>query len=325
MKAVFFDESLNIREYALPSLEKDEALVRVTVAGICNTDLEIVRGYKGHHGILGHEFVGVVTDHAGDLCAGQRVVGEINKGCGSCEYCLKGLARHCQRRITLGINQYYGAMAEFIAMPVANLYAVPDEISDEEAVFTEPLAAACEILEQIHLQPQDRVAVIGDGKLGLLIFQVLRLVGCRVVLIGKHTDRINLLHLAPGEFVPVDMAKDRLVPHSFEFVVESTGKTEGMPLSLHLVRPRGTIVLKSTFFGHLALDIAEVVVNEIHLLGSRCGPFPAALRLLQAKLVSVKPLIAAHYELNRAVEAFQHAMLPGMLKVLLWTHELPRG
>lgn len=291
-----------------------EALVRVTLAGICNTDVEIMRGYANFSGTLGHEFVGVVEDSPNPSQIGQRVVGEINVGCGVCAGCRAHDARHCARRTVLGIRGRDGAFAEYLRLPPDNLFCVPDSIPDHAAVFTEPLAAACAILEQVSLGTTHFAAVIGDGKLGQLIARVLATTGCRPVLIGKHDDKLELA--AQAGIHAVALAELKPEPR-FDLVVEASGSAQGLQLALDLVRPRGAIVLKSTFHGAVTLDTSRLVVNEIKLLGSRCGRFDPALSLLADKRVNVEPLIAREFALTDGVAALQTAQRPGMLKVLL--------
>ncbi len=312
MRAVWLENrALSLRDVPLPEPPPGEVLVRVRAAGICNTDLELTRGYYPYTGVLGHEFVGVGASDGPWL--GRRVVGEINAVCGACEQCRNGRPTHCERRTVLGIVNRHGAFAEYLALPAANLHAVPDEVPDEEAVFTEPLAAALEILRQVHVHPDDTVIVLGDGKLGLLCAQVLALTGCRLTAVGRHAHKLEILarrglRTAPAEALPAGRA---------DVVVECTGSPAGFELARRLVRPRGALVLKSTYAGALTLDMSRVVVDEITLVGSRCGPFPAALDLLARRQVDVRALIHARYPLGRALEAVDHAQRPGALKVLL--------
>lgn len=290
-----------------------EALVRVRLAGICNTDLELLRGYKGFAGIPGHEFVGVVEDCEEAGWIGRRVVGEINCGCGACPGCLTGDPRHCPGRRTLGISGRDGAFAEFLTLPVANLRPVPEGVPDEVAVFTEPLAAAVEVLEQLHLAPSDRVAVLGDGKLGLLVAQVLAWSGCDLVAVGRHPQKLAILQ-AMG--IPTRL-EEQGVPEDQDVVVEATGSLPGVQQALKAVRARGRIVLKSTVAGSAPLDLSSVVVRELTLIGSRCGPFGPALRALAAGRVRVEPLIQSIHPLSQALEAFAEAGRRGALKVLI--------
>ncbi len=314
MKALVYDGTLRLRDdYPLPALVPGEALVRVRLAGICNTDLEIVRGYMGFRGVLGHEFVGVVEDCADPSLIGQRVVGEINAHCGECSFCRAGMPTHCPNRTTLGIWGRDGAFAEYLTLPIRNLHIVPDEIPDEEAVFTEPLAAALEILEQVPIRPTQRVVVLGDGKLGLLVAQVLALTGCDLLVVGHHAEKLAIL--ARREIATAREGEVDGPPA--DIVVECTGRPEGFAVAKHLLRPRGTLVLKSTYHGRVEADLTSLVVDEITLVGSRCGPFPPALRLLQHRWVDVRPLIGATYPLEDGIAAFARAAEPGMLKVLL--------
>ena len=302
---------------ALPSRE-GEALVRVTVAGVCNTDLEIVRGYAGFEGTLGHEFVGVAESAPGaPELVGRRVVGEINAGCGRCQLCRAGDARHCPERTVLGIHGRDGAFAEYLQLPSSNLLPVPEEVTDERAVFTEPLAAACGILERVAVELETRVVVVGDGKLGLLCAQVLKtLTGAGVTLVGRHESK---LEIARGRGVRVVKADE--IPASFErafdVAVEASGSPEGFETAQRLLRPRGTLVLKSTYHGTLELNAAPVVVDEISVVGSRCGRFPVALELLRRGAVDVDSLAAEEFPLAEGVRAVERAAEPGVLKVLL--------
>lgn len=314
-------------DYPQPQPGHDEALVRVLVAGICSTDLEIVQGYAGFNGVLGHEFVGVVertgsSDDAGWI--GRRVVGTINIGCGTCPTCLADGPEHCPTRTVLGIINKDGVFAEYAVLPIANLLAVPERVPDELAVFTEPLAAALRIRDQIRVRPTARAAVVGPGRLGLLIAQVLALGGTQVTVLGRRPASLELpgaLGLATG------IAADE-PDNSFDLVVEATGNDAGFAEALRVVRPLGTLVLKSTFAGDAHLNLTKLVVGEITVVGSRCGPFAPALRLLEAAAVAgdtslagatirVRPLIEAEYDLSAALAAFDHAAQPGVRKVLL--------
>jgi len=294
------------------SSDAQTALVKVHLAGICATDLQIFKGYMGFTGVPGHEFVGSVGEGFGEWI-GKRVVGEINFGCGRCENCRRDLSRHCPNRRVMGILNADGAFAEYVSVPVANLYAVPDNVSDEEAVFTEPLAAAFEILTQIQLNPGDEVLVLGDGKLGNLCAQVLRLSGARITAVGKHADKLALIKKSGVRTVLLNDWQPRL----FDVVVEATGSAAGLELALSAVRPRGTLVLKSTIAAAHQVSLAPVVINEINVIGSRCGPFADALDALSAKRVAVTPLIDAVYALADGVSASQHAARAGAKKILL--------
>jgi threonine dehydrogenase-like Zn-dependent dehydrogenase len=319
LKALRF-ENQQLRVADVPTPEVDgEALVRVTLSGICNTDLEIARGYAGFEGTLGHEFVGVVEqvpDTArGLLTPGSRVVGEINAGCGRCGLCRSRDSRHCANRTVLGIVGRDGAHAEFLKLPAVNLLAVPAEISDEQAVFTEPLAAACGILERASLSDHSQVGVIGDGKLGLLCAQVLATTGAKVTLIGKHKSKLQiagrrgiatrLLHGTKGQV------------REFDLVVEASGSPSGFELALDLLRPRGVLILKSTFHGATEISAARIVVDEISVVGSRCGRFAPALELLKTGKIDVQNLISEDFALSEGVRAMSRAADPGVMKVLL--------
>lgn len=321
MKSLRFEDGeLRLTETALPQ-RAGEALVRVTLAGICNTDLEIVRGYAGFNGTLGHEFVGVVEASPIESQIGRRVVGEINIGCDNCECCQAGDPRHCLARTALGIHNRDGAFAEFLTLPPQNLFFVPDNVSDRQAVFTEPMAAACEILDQVKITAAHQVAVIGDGKLGQLIARVLATTGCQLILIGKHADKLELAATAGIKTLRISTGNgSNLISHQkdFDFVVEASGSAGGLKLALELVKARGTIILKSTFHGGaVPVDTTRIVVDEISLIGSRCGRFESALALLEAGKVDVEPLIAAEFKLDDSVAAMTAAAKPGTLKVLL--------
>jgi threonine dehydrogenase-like Zn-dependent dehydrogenase len=288
------------------------AIVKVHLAGICSTDLQIFKGYMGFTGVPGHEFVGSVKDGQPEL-AGKRVVGEINFGCGGCESCRRDLSRHCPNRSVMGILNADGAFAEYVSVPVSNLHLVPESVGDEEAVFTEPLAAAFEILTQIQLDYADEVLVLGDGKLGNLCAQVLRLSGAKVTALGKHADKLARIKKAGVRTTLLDDWQPRL----FDIVVEATGSASGLELALSAVRPRGTLILKSTIAGAHQVSLAPIVINEINVIGSRCGPFPDALQALAAKHVSVTPLIEKVYALDDGLAAVEHAAKPATRKILL--------
>src|SRR2546423_15491088 len=318
MKALRFeDEGLRLADVPVPSKE-DEALVRVRLAGVCNTDLEIVRGYAGFQGTLGHEFVGVVESASGAAeLTGRRVVGEINAGCGVCALCRAGDPRHCPSRTVLGIVGRDGAFAEFLQLPVVNLLPVPDELPDERAVFTEPLAAACGITERVRLEPDARVAVVGDGKLGLLCAQALKvLTRARVTLVGRHQSKLDIARRRDIETVKAEGLPPS-VASAFDVTVEASGSSSGFETALRLLRPRGTLVLKSTFHAVTELNAAPVVVDEISIVGSRCGRFAPALELLRRGAVEVDSLVHAEFPLSEGVRAFARADEPGVLKILL--------
>lgn len=317
MKGLWLENNqLQLRtDIPTPEPPSGEALVRVLCAGICNTDLELKRGYYPYTGILGHEFVGVVEQGPEHLI-NQRVVGEINAVCGHCRFCLSGLPTHCENRTVLGIVNRNGAFADYLCLPVENLHRVPDHVTTEVATFTEPLAAALEIQQQVVLHPNARVLVVGDGKLGQLVAQTLALTGCDLLVVGRHHDKLAYLEARGIKTGLVDA-----VVGTFDIAVECTGNPEGFALARRALRPRGTLVLKSTYAGNLSLDASSLVVDEITLIGSRCGPFAPALNLLAQGQVDVKPLIHAHYPLTNGLAAFEHAQTKGVLKVLLDVHD----
>ncbi len=313
MRALFWDgATARVVERPEPAAADGMALVRVALAGICNTDLELVKGYMGFRGVLGHEFVGTVA--AGPAAwRGRRVVGEINFACGHCSICVQGLWRHCPNRRVMGILNADGAFADVVAVPVANLHAVPDRVVDDAAVFTEPLAAAFEILEQVHVEPRTACVVLGDGKLGLLAAQVLFQAGARVLAVGKHDDNLQILGRRGIETVRLENWNRAPA----DVVVEATGSAAGFAVAVAVTRPRGTLVLKSTVADAAQLNLAPLVINEITVVGSRCGSFAPALRALEAGSVDVQSLIAARRPLRDAVEALRLAASPGILKVVL--------
>jgi len=333
MKALRYEnDNLAIADIPRPRAN-GEAIVRVTLSGICSTDLEIARGYAGFEGTLGHEFVGVIESMSearasarapnpnepsltvGLLTPGTRVVGEINAGCGVCELCLSGDSRHCADRTVLGIVGRDGAHAEFLRLPIANLLPVPAEISDESAVFVEPLAAAYGILERVSVSPDAKVAVVGDGKLGLLCAQALATTGASVTLVGKHESKLEIAARRNVETILADQARGRA--GAFDVVVEASGAAGGFDLALDLLRPRGVLVLKSTFQGATEIDAARIVVNEISVVGSRCGRFAPALELLRRRAIDVARLISDEFNLSDGLRAMQRAGEPGVMKVLL--------
>jgi threonine dehydrogenase-like Zn-dependent dehydrogenase len=314
MKGLWLEnKELQLRsDIPIPEPSEGEALVRVLSAGICNTDLELLRGYYPYKGILGHEFVGVVEQGAEHLLH-QRVVGEINASCGYCRFCLQGHPTHCENRSVLGIVNRNGAFAEYLVLPTKNLHPVPENISTEVATFTEPVAAALEIQQQITITPNHRVLVVGDGKLGQLVAQTIALTGCDLLAVGRHSDKLANLE-AKG--IKTGYA-DAVVERSFDIAVECTGNSSGFAIARLALRPRGTLILKSTYAGNLSFDASGLVVDEITLIGSRCGPFAPALELLTQQKVDVTPLIHAKYPLTEALTAFSKAQTKGILKVLL--------
>jgi threonine dehydrogenase-like Zn-dependent dehydrogenase len=327
---VFRNNVLTLEQsYPLPDLQSGEALIRVVMAGICNTDLEITRGYLAFQGVLGHEFVGIVEAvHEGPGASpptyliGKRVVGEINAAChrSDCAYCRQNMFSHCPDRTTLGIVNRDGAFAEYLILPVANLHLVPENVSDEEAVFVEPLAANFEILEQMHIKPSERVVVLGDGKMGQLAVQVLALSGCDVTMVGKHEEKLALVNqrgIQTRLLEEVEGTQSMAPASRVDLVVECTGSAQGLELAMRMVRPRGTVILKSTVADKTTLDMAPIVIDEIRVQGSRCGPFSPAIRALSQRTVDVHPLISAHYSLDEGLAAFEYAAQEGVLKVLV--------
>ena len=315
MKAVVFDECLKLdKNYPKPVPQKGEALIKVDTIGICNTDYEITKGYMGYKGILGHEFTGIVEQAEDKNLIGKRVVGEINCGCGECEWCAKGLARHCFNRSTLGIWQREGCFAEYVCLPEKNLLVIPDNVSDNEAVFVEPLAAALEILEQIHIPPYKKVIVLGDGKLGLIIALALNAAGLNITLVGKHS---NKLQLAEAQGVKTTLLNDLKIEKNYDFVIEATGSLTGFETSLALTKPRGTLVLKSTIAASKEFNLAPIVIDEISVIGSRCGQFAPALKMLEQKRIDVNPLISDIYDIDDAIKAFERNKEKSSVKVLV--------
>jgi threonine dehydrogenase-like Zn-dependent dehydrogenase len=318
MKALRVEKKkLAVKEIEQPE-PGEEALVRVLLSGICNTDLEIARGYAGFKGTIGHEFVGVVEEASDRRLVGQRVVGEINAGCGKCEMCRAGDPRHCPKRTVLGIVGRDGAHAEFLRLPLTNLFRVPDKIADEHAVFTEPLAAACGIIERVAVKSTDHVAVIGDGKLGLLCAQTLALTGAEVLLIGKHPEKLRIAERRGIETATVKAGAKR--KREFDVVVEASGSPSAFAGAVEMLRPKGVLVLKSTFAENVRvdeIDQARLVVDEITILGSRCGRFQPALDLLQKGAIDIDSLISEEYPLTHGVYAMERAGKKGVMKVFL--------
>lgn len=313
MKALWLeDNQISLRDVAQPK-KLNEALIKVRKAGICSTDLELVKGYYPYTGILGHEFVGEVIDAPDAAWIGQRVVGEINAVCGACEACLNGRPTHCENRTVLGIANRDGVFAEYTTLPLENLHRVPESVSDEMAVFTEPLAAALEIQQQIQLKPNDRVLLVGAGRLGQLIAQTLALTGCDLQVVTRHTHPQSLLAARGIRFTTAE----KVQPRKWDVVVEATGSADGFNLARKAIRPRGTLVMKSTYKGDVNVNFSAIVVDEINIIGSRCGPFAPALRLLEKREVDPTVLIVDQYKMTDAVKAFDHAAQAGVLKILL--------
>lgn len=314
MKATSFDgKNMKFNEN-YPNPKPNESLVKVNLAGICGTDLEILDGYMAYDGILGHEFVGTVEKSKNPDLIGKRVVGEINAGCGKCESCEKGMTRHCPNRTVLGILKRDGAFAEYLSLPEKNLHVIPDNITDEQAVFVEPLAAAFEIKEQVSLQPKWNVAVVGDGRLAQLIVKVLKLTCPNLTCFGRHSSKLESL---VNSGVKIKIGIESSDEQSFDLVVEATGSHSGFADTMKLIKPRGTVVLKSTIASRENLDLTPTVVNEITLIGSRCGLFKPAIDALASGIVSVDSMIDSVFPLEDFSEAIQYAKKPDTLKVFL--------
>jgi len=314
MKAAYFDGKKITFEQSYPEPNSVEALVRVNLAGICGTDLEILDGYMKYNGILGHEFVGTVEKSENSELVGKRVVGEINVGCGVCGSCRNGMSRHCPNRTVLGILKRNGAFAEFLSLPEKNLHVLPDSISDEQAVFIEPLAAAFEIKEQVTLDPQWNVAVIGDGRLAQLISQVLKLSCNNITCFGRHKNKLQSLDKLG---IKTKIGIEPLDEFTFDLVVEATGSNSGFSDTMKLAKPRGIVILKSTIASRENLDLTPAVVNEITLIGSRCGLFKPAIDALATGMVTVDDMIDSTFPLEKFQEAIIHAKQPDTLKVFL--------
>ena len=314
MKATFFDGKQMIFDNNYPDPEFNETLVQVNLAGICGTDLEILNGYMKYTGILGHEFVGTVVKSNNSNLIGKRVVGEINAGCSKCDFCIKGMERHCPSRTVLGILKRDGAFAEFLSLPEKNLHVIPDSISDEQAVFVEPLAAAFEINEQISLKPEWNVAVVGDGRLAQLIIQVIKLSCSNITCFGKHQKKLEgLIQSGIKIKIGIESTDEQL----FDLVVEATGSNSGFTDTMKLVKPRGTVVLKSTITSRENLDLTSTIINEITLIGSRCGLFKPAIDALATGVISVNSMIDSTFSLDKFEDAIIHAKKPNTLKVFL--------
>jgi alcohol dehydrogenase len=305
---------VEIRNVPKPRRKPGFASIRLIYGGICNTDLELQRGYYGFEGTPGHEFVGEVTDADNKALIGQRVVGEINLPCRKCDWCKRGLGRPCPKRTVLGIVKLPGAFREILTLPEANLVPVPKSIANEHAVFTEPVAAACEILDQVAIPKKSDVAVLGDGKLGLLCAQVLQAHGARVHQFGRYEHK---LQIAAKQGVTTEVPGDHLPVAAYDYVVEATGSAQGLRSAIAMTRPRGTVIMKSTVHGEVSVDTAAAIVNEITLVGSRCGRFEPALKLLARKKINVDDMIADSIRLDYAPLAFERAAQKGVLKVLL--------
>jgi threonine dehydrogenase-like Zn-dependent dehydrogenase len=317
MQALWLENNkIDLRDVPEPH-KPDEALIKIRKAGICSTDLELVKGYYPYTGILGHEFVGEVVQAEDTSWIGQRVVGEINVFCNQCELCLNGRPTHCEKRTVLGIVNRDGTFAEFTQLPIGNLHRVPDSVPDEMAVFTEPLAAALEIQQQIQIKPTDRVLLVGAGRLGQLIAQTLALTGCNLRVVARHAHQQSLLKTRGIRMI----AEEKIQPWRWDVVVEATGSPGGFALARKAIRPRGTLIMKSTYKGEMSINFSSIVVDEINIIGSRCGPFAPAMRLMETRQVDPTVLIAEEYKLEDALIAFERAAETGVLKVLV---EIPR-
>lgn len=331
MRALVFKKGLHYQvDYPIPQPQYDEALIKVTHAGICNTDLEITKGYMGVEGIPGHEFVGIVEGCNEKDLRGRRVVGEINIGCGRCSYCKNQMQNHCHNRSVLGILNKDGAFAEYITLPVRNLHLLTDSISNEEAVFIEPLSAAFEITQQVDIMPYNKVCVLGDGKLGLLVGQVLFLTGCELIVVGKHDEKLSILKKRGIKTKLISSFNENNPPapplekggaggfsKEFDIVVDCTGSPSGIETALKIVRPKGKIIIKTTIAKKTRVDLSRIVVNEITLIGSRCGPFPQAIKAIESKKIDIHPLISKIFPLENGIKAFKYASGKNVLKVIL--------
>jgi threonine dehydrogenase-like Zn-dependent dehydrogenase len=313
LAAYLEDGHVEMRTVDLPARPPSFALIRLVCAGVCNTDLELQRGYYGFSGTPGHEFVGEVVEADRAELVGRRVVGEINLPCGACEWCRRGLGRHCPTRTVLGIVKHPGVFSEYFTLPEGNLHVVPETVPTESAVFTEPLAAACEILDQVSIPAGAEAAVLGDGKLGLLAALVLQAHGARVHLYGRHAAKLRIA----GDAGVATYANAPLPDGRYDWVVEATGLAEGLRQAVAMTRPRGTVILKSTVHNAVAIDTAPVVVNEITLVGSRCGRFEPALALLETGTLPLERMISARFPLAETPRAFERAAEKGVLKVLV--------
>lgn len=315
MKALWLENNkIDFRDVA-QTRKPSEALIKIRKAGICSTDLELVKGYYPYTGILGHEFVGEVVEADDASWIGQRVVGEINVVCNQCEQCLNGRSTHCENRTVLGIVNRDGTFAEYTNLPISNLHRVPASVPDEIAVFAEPLAAALEIQQQIQIRPTDRVLLVGAGRLGQLIAQTLALTGCDLRVVARHKHQQNLLKTRGIKII----SEEEIQPWRWDIVVEATGSPGGFALARKAIRPRGTLLMKSTYKGEISVNFSSIVVDEINILGSRCGPFEPALRLMESRQVDPTVLIAEEFQLKDALKAFERAAETGVLKVLVET------
>jgi len=316
VKALRFDGNLKFVSDALVPRRDAEALVQVIYAGICNTDLEIVKGYANFHGTPGHEFVGRVVESSDVSLIGERVVGEINAGCGICDLCIRGDSRHCAGRTVLGIKGRDGAFAQFLSLPDRNLIRLPESLTDEAGIFVEPLSAALNILEQVTVKPSDRVALIGDGKLALLIVLALSRAGCPLTVFGRHAEKLQMAKEFGANHTEIGNKRSE-IHTGFDLVIEASGSPLGLTTALRIVRPRGTVVLKSTHHGTTAVELSQLVVNEVTLVGSRCGRFHQAIAMLQDCQSQLTRLISHRFSLDDGLQAFEAAAAPDTMKVIL--------
>ncbi|MBI4681605.1 MAG: alcohol dehydrogenase catalytic domain-containing protein [Nitrospirae bacterium] len=314
MRALVFNKKLEyVTDYPVPEPKENEALIRITHAGICNTDIEITRGYMDFKGVLGHEFTGIVEKCSNNKLIGKRVAGEINLGCGKCLYCRNQMQNHCPGRSVLGILNKDGVFADYITLPVGNLHEIPKSISEEEAVFIEPLAAAYEIIKQINISSSDKVCVLGDGKLGLLVSQALATTGSKLTAVGKHREKLSILDKTGIKTI----LKAKFRERDFDMVVDCTGSPSGIKTALKIVRPGGKIVLKTTIAEKSQIDLNQFVINEISLIGSRCGPFPDAIKAIKSGKIDLYPLISDVFSIEDGKKAFKQAAKKNALKVIL--------
>ncbi len=316
MDALVFNGTLQIENVSVPRPNRDEVLIKVQKAGICNTDLEITKGYiPGFNGILGHEFIGVVVECDEPHMIGKRVTAEINCSCGNCEFCNKGLSRHCSQRTVIGIINNNGAFAEYIVVPQRNIFTIPDEIPDSNAIFIEPLAAALEIIDQVKICDESEILILGDGKLGLLISFVMKCSGYSTTMVGKHRKKLSFAKELGVSVVPLEEFKNG----TFDIVIEATGNGNALKMAIENTKPRGVVVLKSTYAGAISFNPSKVVVDEISIIGSRCGRFEAAISFLLhfGNQLSLQQLISNSFSMEQAIDAFKYAQNPQILKTII--------
>ncbi len=314
MTAITFDKSLEIQQLPYPDRKPKDAIVRVTMTGICNTDLEITKGYvPGFSGVLGHEFIGIVQEAKDITLIGKRCTAEINFGCGVCNYCTNGLERHCPHRSVLGIINQQGCFADYVSVPEKSLVHIPDEISNRRAIFIEPLAAALEILDQVTITKRTKVLLLGDGKLGLLIGYMLASTGCNLTVVGKHRHKLNYLVATSARIVQ----RDSFAEDIYDVVVEATGNSSALTMAMNCIKPRGTIVLKSTYAQDMQFNPSQLVVNEVSLIGSRCGQFSKAIDFLLHNNIPLEDMIDGEFSLAQGIEAFEFSSRPKTIKTIL--------